>query len=765
MSKRLPVILLTAGLSGLFLVLSFGYILKDPNHTWLTTTGDGMKAYYSAVFHVRYDAENSHSGGMNYPFGELYTYTDAQFPVVSAIRFFSEHILDIRKYTVAVINLLVLLSILAGAVFIGLILSESGVSWWYSSLAAAGIAFLSPQIHRLGGHFSLAWLVWIPMMIWLIMQFDKKRTWWMTLIIGTITWLAGLMHFYYLGFFGFVTGGYWLYRFIRYKATSTYWYRDLLHFSIQYILPVLLLQLYVVVHDGVTDRPGYPFGFQSSFAHPVGIFLPSGTPWAFVPRFLTVFNHISWESFSYVGTVALLGMIAGIVFLMVRVFSRKPLILFSGNKILRVMFWISLAALLFSFGIPFVFGMKEYVEQMGIIRQIRVLARFSWLFYYVLNLVVFAALFRLYQAKDKPWWWKVPALLAIPLLLTEAFYHTRGIAPHLNNRISAESDSGLSGFKTSDFRAADFQAVIPLPWFHIGSENLWVDGTDDCKKETFFFSLQTGIPTTGAILSRTSLSQTFMLDAVLKEPLQRLEIVDYLTDERPFLIMKMHNYSPTEAENRLLKEASLVKEGKDAALFSLPVSILKSSHEIRRREVIQLFDTLGLFRRGKHHVSDSVKRFFEHSFDETFSRQTLRGQGSFLFRSRQWTKLSGDTLKAVLPGQILILNFWVYNYLKDGYVRSQLSIKHRSSSDPRQQQSETADFFRHIIAYQGDWALIEMETETRYPDEILELSVRNTILPEEVFVLDELLIREKGLDIWQSNQKFLLLNGKKYIRR
>jgi hypothetical protein len=602
------------------------------------------------------------------------------------------------------------------------------------------------------------------MMVWLVMRFDKNRTWWMTFIIGFMTWLAGLMHFYFLGFFGFIIGGYWFYRFLKYTFTQTYWYRDLLHFSIQYILPVLLIQLYVVVNDGVTDRPGYPFGYQSSFAHPVGVFFPSGSPWAWVPGILTVFNHISWESFSYIGTTAFLVIFAVVILVPVRKLRRKPLLIYTEHTMLKVMFWISLAALVFSFGVPFVFGLKEYAGQWGIIRQIRVLARFSWLFYYLVNIVIFVGLYRLLIQKEKPWWWKVPAICAIPLLFTEASFHTRAMAVHLNNRVEVTSveDTGISSV---DFHPRDYQAVIPLPWFHIGSENLWVDGTEESKRKTLLFSAVTGIPTTGTILSRTSLSQTFMLDAMLREPLQRLEIVDYLYDERPFLVMKMKDYLPSGAEQQLLKEATPINHGLKADLYSLPVNVLKSIHEIRRREMIQQFDSLTIFKREGFGLSDSLGFFWEHSFDETDSRQVMRGKGSFLFRSQQWTHFSRDTLNGLSAGKKITIGFWVNQYFNDGYLRGKVKLNHRSYNGSQRETEETSDFFRHIAGYQGDWALIELETETRFPDEILELSVCNDILPDEVFVLDELLIRESDLDVWQEGQGFLLYNGRKFKKR
>jgi hypothetical protein len=134
MNRRFSGILLSVALSMVFLLVFFGKIIRDPNHILFSTTGDGMKAYYFALFHVKYDTVNVMTSGMNYPFGELYIYTDAQLPVVGAIQFISGHLWDIRDYTVAIINLLMLLSIVAGAVFLCLILMETGTGWWFASL-------------------------------------------------------------------------------------------------------------------------------------------------------------------------------------------------------------------------------------------------------------------------------------------------------------------------------------------------------------------------------------------------------------------------------------------------------------------------------------------------------------------------------------------------------------------------------------------------------------------------------------------------------
>jgi hypothetical protein len=659
-----------------------------------------------------------------------------------------------------------LFSILLGAFFICLILMENGISWWYAALVSVGIAFLSPQIGRLGGHFSLAWVFWIPMMAWFIIRFNKWHSLIWSLIMGITTWIGGLMHFYYLVFFGFLIGGYWLYRFVLYKKTSTLWYRDLLHFTLQYILPVLLLQLMVITNDGVTDRPTYPFGFQSSIAHPVGVFFPSGSPWNFVPGILTVFNHISWESFSYIGTVALAGFIFGTVWLVMQAIKKESFFKVCDDKTINVIFWISVLALLFSFGIPFIFGMEGFFSQFGIIRQFRVLARFSWLFYYMLNIIVFSALYSRAFGARQNMKWKITAILAIVLLWTEAAFNVHGIAPYLNNRFP-ELEKGSMQQKNwlSEFKSFEYQAIIPMPTFHIGSENLWTEGSNESKKNTLLFSLQTGLPTTGAILSRTSISQTFMQDAILKEPLQRLEIVDYLSDDRPFVILKMNDYDPTEAENKVLKYAAGIKKTPEFTLYSLPVTSMKSMHEVLRREVIFQYDTLKLSQRKSFIISDSLRFVHLFSFDEIASKPSLRGGGAFHFPGGEWKTCVIDTLRGMGIGKKITIGFWVYNFQKDGYVRSQFRICHRKPGDNKQLRMETVDFFNHIKAYKDEWALIELDTEISYESEIIELAVRNNIVPASTFILDELLIREKGTDVWQTGDKFLILNGRKFLRR
>lgn len=768
MKSRLYGIGLSLGIALLFLMIFFRPVLRDPDQVYFATGGDGFKAYYGAIWHVRYDSVSQRSGAMNYPFGEEIHFTDSQSPVTNAIRMAASSFPGIRDHTVGIINLLMLLSVVLGALFLCLILMDSGVAWWYAALAAAGIAFLSPQLQRMGGHFSLAWVFWIPLTAWLIIRFDRSRWLLYTLLLGATTFVSGALHFYYTGFIGCLILGYWLFRFLWYRKASTFWYRDFLHIFLQLILPVLVLQLLVQMNDDVTDRTAWPFGYDGSTAHPVAIFLPSGSPWAFVSRIITVFRHISWESYAYIGTAALAGVLAGLFFMGRRVVRKQHFYHVSPDRMMNVLFWISFLALLFSFGIPFIFGLEQLYDFVGPFRQLRVLGRFSWLFFYFINLVVFGALYHKAFGSPSRWWWKVIAGAALLMLLFEAVYNTRGIAVHLNNRIAELEDRENvteGNLWVKEINAGDYQAILPLPWFHVGSENVWIEGTEEGKEAAMVASLKTGLPLAATMLSRTSLSQTFMSTSLFTEPLQRLELVDFLPSEKPFLVLMMKDYAPTPAEQWLLRGAAPVASTEKFALWRLPVTQIKSQHETWRRRIFEKYAGSRLYTRGNLQLSDSAACLILHGFDDQGSRVTLRGTGAFTFPAREKILFAADTLPGVRAGEALTLGFWIYRYQEDATLRTWLEVVTKEAASGKEMSRGRFQLFRHLKAFQEDWALVEFDLPVESEGMILELYLEHDVLRNAEFTADELLIRSRGLDVWQTSTPTLLHNGRTFVRR
>jgi hypothetical protein len=748
--------------------LFFGEILKDPGNYYFATGGDGFKAYYGAIYHVKYDTTALRSNAMNYPFGEAVSFTDSQPLITNPVRFISRNIADISDSTVALINLGMLFSILFSAVLLYLILCELKTAWWFAAIAAVGIAMLSPQLGRMAGHFSLSWGVWIPLVIFLIIKFNKTRWLVYSFLLGLTTFCAALMQFYFVAIIAFLIGGYWIYRFIWYRRESTFWYRDLLHLFLQFILPVLIVQFFTLFHEEVTDRTAWPYGLFEYLAHPVGVFLPDKSPWLFIPRNITVFRHISWESLAYIGTPALLGTIAGIVLLARNAWRKKLCTAITPVHTFNALFWVSVIALLFSFGLPMIAGLKGLADHLGPLRQLRALARFSWLFFYLANLLLFATLYRKAFSENARWWWKALVAGALVLLFTDGFYNVRNVAPQLKNRMpemEAFTNRQINETWAGEIEATRYQAIIPIPYFHVGSENIWIDATHRVKETTMLASLKTGLPTTGVELSRTSIAQTYTNYSLFTEPLERLEFPDFLPDERPFILLVMNEYSPSEQEMRLINRSELITETEDFTLYELPVSVLRRLNLIFRDEVASGYQQLELSNTGTHETTRPGAYFIWQTFDDTPAEETFAGDGALSFAPREWKTVWHDTLHQVEAETALLISFWVKNYRQDGWLRTNIEFYLKNPENDETTFYMYSDFFKHIKAFSGDWALIEFSFETRNRNEIAKFSVRNNVLPRANYALDELLIREQGADVYRRDDRWLWFNNRRVLVR
>jgi hypothetical protein len=768
MKQRISGFLLTSGLAVLMLVFFFGDTMRSPGNYWFDAADQGIATYYGALYHAQYDQHAYRSNAMNYPYGEAISFTDSQPLLVNPIRFISKHIVDITDHTVAIINLAMLFSIVLASLFIYLIFKEMGVKWWFASLAAVGIAMVSPQIGSMGGHFGLSWLFWIPLVLYLIIRFDRTRKLPYTLLIGIVTFCAGLMHFYFVAIIAFLTGGYWFFRFIWYRQAKTFWYRDTIHIFLQFIFPVLVLQFLTMVNDDVTDRTAWPFGLYSYLAHPVGIFLPDKRPWLFVSEHITVFRHLSRESLAYIGTPALFGFLAGLAWMVKRAIRRQSFLKVTHLSSVNVMFWVSVLALLFSFGLPMVLGMKGLADYAGPLRQLRTLSRFSWLFFYLLNIIVFTSIYHRAFVKESQWYWKVFAGAAVLLLFVDGFYNVRNVSHVIKNRIFVPEDTQTlseANAWVNEVDASKYQAILPIPYFHVGSENIWIDATHGVKETTMLASLKTGLPTVGVELSRTSISQTYNNYALVTEPLERLEFPDFLPDERPLLLLLMKGYQPSAQEQRMLDHSRLLTEAPAFVLYELPVATIRRLNLMYNDEVISKYETTSLVDRNGWQVSDPDAWFLWQPFDEISAGSSFDGEGAMTYPARQWHTVWQDTLHRVPSGTAMMVSFWVRNYRQDAYLRTNMEFFLKNPATDETTFCLYSDFFRHIKAFSGEWALIEFPFETRNDNEIGKLSIRNTVLPRAGYAIDELMIREQGLDVFRRDDRWLWYNNRRVVMR
>lgn len=570
MKIRPGIILLIAG--AILAFSFFGNIILHPNNYLFSGSGDGIKNYYTPAYAVKYD-QGFWFTGMNYPYGEHPVFTDNQ-PVISLmLGWFNRHVFDISNHTIGILNFLMILSIIGASWFLYLILRKFKLPPWYAIAISLILAFLSPQYHRFTGHYALSYSFVFPMAWYLAIRMMEggQRQWlWGIALLLTIVFFS-FVHVYYMLivclFLGLV-GIFYLLSSSRKKPSGVV---TGIWVLVCALLPVIILQLIMHWTDPFIDRTESPYGFLKYNSSLTTVFFPMRN------FFLNSIGAKpgSWEGFAYVGFA---GLIAEILTLIKFVFylARKNFGQLRWKILpdhLRLYLLASIVALLFSMGIPFIWNLQHLFDYLGPIRQFRAIGRFAWIFYYVFTVYTawyFYIVFRkLLQKQLVAFAWTFLILL-LAIWALEAYANVRTKLNQLNASSSEFLDTYYPKlFESLNIKAADYQAIIPLPYYNLGSEKIYITNSDLSVYQSLKASYSLGLPIASVYMSRSSISRSYKLAQIFSSELIQKEIVYDLPDKRPFLVLSTSAVL-NEYENALLKKTIPIVETERISLYSLP---------------------------------------------------------------------------------------------------------------------------------------------------------------------------------------------------
>lgn len=733
MKDFLKGLLLTLVLGFGVVYLFFGPLMKDPNHVYFSPHGDGLKSYAAAIYHVYHDSTLFRANIQNYPYGEMAFFADCQPMISIPIKMMSQVGMDVRPYLIGIANLGMLLSIVVAAVFLYLLFTEFRVAWWFAAIASVGICMLSPQIGRFGGHFSLAHLMWLPMLMWLLLKFDRRKSLVFSVLIGLTTFVAAGMHMYFFALFGFLFLFYWIYV-LASNQMKVKDYRWVLHLFVQLIIPLILVRILTGFNDTVTDRTSHPWGLMTYRAHPATVFLPLGRPYATILQTMGLKQDYEWEAFAFIGFVALIGFIAGVYQMIVRIAKKQPWWKVSESNVLTAFFWASVASLLLSFSIPFNMGLTYILDYLGPVKQLRALARFSWLFFYVINVLVFMGIYRL--IKHGPFL-KVIAAASLAFLLYDGYLNIRVYAPQLNNRIPELEDAANTTPENawvSLINPADYQAILPLPYFHVGSENVWLESKCESMRQSVIVSLKSGLPSMGVALSRTSISQSFKNLELISTPVAPYRVKSDLPNQKPLLVMVDNCNNLTLAERNMVNHATPVWQGPKFAFYSLPVAMLDTmaldGKKAFESEMRPLYEG----------VADSMQVFFYNGFEAAQTDQAFAGEGAFTAPIANWSHPVEKKITNGLPGDSCELTFWIKDYETDLLARTVFEFVQKAGDEVKEYKYDQMQ--RYFVSFKDDWMRIRIPFVLKSDSDLVLLAIRNEEMKDFQLVLDDVVIRK-----------------------
>lgn len=573
-------------------------IVKDAHLYLFGVDNEGIKNYFTSLYYILYD-KNQVFTGMNYPYGEHIVYTDAQ-PALSLI--LSPLMNGNTEYAgniVTIINLLMIFSIPLGAVFMFRLFSMWKMPNFYSSVVAACIALLSPQVMRMTDHYSLSYVCFFPM-IWYYAAcwLQEKRFSSIIYLSVTLTFFAFIQAYYLAIGLAFISLTVFFY--IIYKARIRQsWSKALILLVVSFV-PLIIYSVWLDASGAkeLADRPVGYFNFFNHTASLRDIFIPSDGIFKDVVHLFIPVKEYNIEACSYVGLAAMISTFAGVWVLRDRILEKEFL-----ASSLGVFLMASIVCLLIAFCIPFRYMPESWIPKE--VLQFRTLGRFAWPFYYVFAATGAWLLYILAEYLRKKSHSVIATVILAGMIILWAF---EGLAIQKRQAGYIKENGMLVddylSFENSYRKAITqigldpeyYQAILAFPYFNAGSEEFYIERGGKTLYYATKAALDMKIPIAQNYLSRTSLSQTERSIQLLSHPFIEKELLKDIRDDRSFLLITVGN-SFAEDEKRLIEQSRfLLKEG-EVALYDLPLSAfaqkipnldsLKKVNKIRLSDGIQ----------------------------------------------------------------------------------------------------------------------------------------------------------------------------------
>lgn len=518
---------------------------------YLDLGGDAIKNYFTYLHHCLF-GNGFEFRGMNYPYGENVIYADGQ-PLLSIPLQYLHRIFHFPLETsLAAMHLSIAAGFALCIIYLYLILVHYKVHPALSIIFAVFITLLSPQFNRIFAHFGLSYMCVIPMLFyWSVQYYERARLYHATLI-GISGIAASFLHPYfaavYLLWIGFYSIGYLL----LFKTTLNAKLKHLLPLAISLITIFGCIKGVMFFTDHLKDRPTYPWGTFTALTTTRDIYTSTYSPiWAYLKNHSYIYNvgHYD-EGFTYIGLAAVGIIFASVIFFFARFFYKKDdTILLTPVPFPRTILFIAFASLCLGMGIPFIWHMEWLLDYISILRQFRTLGRFSLIFYYIVTIYSVVAVYTWYvrlAGKNK----RVLAYTFIlsPLLLWafEARSYLQTGKEHAKSVLYnysfmnewEEDQSWEQVLAQKHYTGKDFQAILLLPFMHVGSEKLWVNDNNSWLLTLGSrASFKLNLPIINVNMSRTSWSQTFSQVRIVGGPFADKPILRLIPNNKPFLLL------------------------------------------------------------------------------------------------------------------------------------------------------------------------------------------------------------------------------------
>ncbi len=755
MKKNLEISFLII-IGALIIAFFYGKAVTNSNNILFSNTGDAIKNYFTYAHHIKNDSTYLNFEGMNYPYGEHFLYTDCHPILANTLKLFSSKIPFFSTHAIGILNFLMILSIFLTFIVCYYLLLEFKLNKWISVFFSISITLLAPQLFRLGGHLALSYSLAIPLSwLLLIKCFKGKGHYTILLFVNNLFWM--FIHSY----LGIIVLFFLTTMLVTKAITDKARFRNIIKYSKiagAVLFPILFFYLFLVLTDNHIDRTNNPSGFFIYNAEFDDIFVPHhGAIRTTLDKWTGGVIKLEWEAWSYVGLSTTALFIYLLILSLVSLFKKNKRVVlkwYFNNKELNIALFASFIVLLFAMAVPFK-QIPSLLEYFPILKQFRATGRFTWPFYFcamVFSAVVFNNVFIRLKSRNNLVFGILFIIIVNGLYIWEAFpYHVDVSKSITKSPNLFKYDLLPDKYKEaiSQINSEDFQAILSLPFYYVGSESFSRPRNDEAVRASILFSYHTGIPNFCAALTRTSVSESKKIVQLVSPNFYEKRIKNDIKNDKPFLIVKI-NTLLTEHEQNILSQAKLIHSGDELEIYSLEYDKLFNSNAISIYNRF-LERKPFLFKRDGFWVSDSSSFLYYNGFEDSISDIFFRGSGAYKSVKKgknTFAEFGPNTFSDKKEYQI---KFWMFNGEKDA-----LNLWFRLIVEEYDETNNiwysTTFFPEQSEVINGDWSLVEGVFKVNNPMSRIYIVSKGKENSKAELHADDLLIYEVGNDIYKFDK-------------
>lgn len=575
-------------------------ILIDPAHVMHELGGDGMKNYYAYLYHALYGS-GWWFNGMNYPYGEHIMFTDGQPVLTLLLSYLGNWVHWSAEKLNVVINLVMAANLFVAITFTYKLLCRFRVQYTWATLFAIFIVMLSNQNFMIFGGYGLAYSCVVPVTFYWFVRYRDTNKLKYAVYLFLFACLVMFLHPYQLALIlvwtGLYAAGYLLFVRSRVKAKM----RHVLPMLVAVAGAVIVFKIFLVVTDPVIDRPVYPHGLLSYGTTGEHIFTYYYSPyWQFLQK-SGVIQHLpeNIKGYAYTGIVAIAVLGFFLLFILYRFLLKrdKQVRVYLPDSFSGVWLFIGFGALLFSMGVPFVWGLEVLFDYVASFRQFRALNLFGLIFYYTATVFVVAMLSQLFRNRKEQQKRLAVLWLIIPAIIWgyESYgvvrkFHVKGYGLRYNYEMfmSKHETSWPQLLSEHGYGSSDFQAILHVPYTHVGSEKIWLARSAWGCCLAMKAGYQLHLPLVDANMSRSSWSQTFKQVKIDGGPFTDKPLLYDVKDNRPYLLMRFAYEALNPDEQYIISQADSIGSTSDMIAYALYPDKLKKSDKQARAGIFAI---------------------------------------------------------------------------------------------------------------------------------------------------------------------------------